>query len=150
MSELFLTQAEADYLFSLEKIAVDSEKIWDFSGKDDNLRIPLISVDKRESFMLDVWSSGKIALKMKYQTRCRSVFLLARIDYDGPPHQNPDGLEVGYPHIHIYKEGMGLKFAFPLPPEIFPKPEDRWNTLHNFMGYCNISKVPLFNRGLWV
>lgn len=91
-----------------------------------------------------------MALKMKYQNRCRSAILLARIDYDGPPHINPDGLEVGFPHIHVYKEGFGVKFAFPLSPEIFPEPESRWATLHNFMEYCNISKIPFFNRGLWV
>jgi hypothetical protein len=148
MSDFVLTQAEADLLITLEKIATD-ETVWDFTGLGDNLRIPLISADKRENYFLDVWSSGKIFLKGRLQNRARSSVILVRVDYGGHPHMNPDGVEVGSPHIHLYKEGMGVKFAFDLPKELFHHPEDKWDTLQAFMKYCNITKIPFFNRGLW-
>jgi hypothetical protein len=31
--------------------------------------------------------------------------LLTQVDIGGPMHRNPDGTEIQYPHIHIYKEG---------------------------------------------
>ena len=51
MADINLTQDDADRLMAMEKRAVD-EKQWLFPIPGDRFAIPLISVDKRESFVL--------------------------------------------------------------------------------------------------
>jgi len=38
----------------------------------------------------------------------------AAVDFDGPPHENPDGPVISCPYIMI-REGYGDKWARPLP-----------------------------------
>ena len=147
MSDVFLSQSEADYLLSIEKHCNDNTS-YQFTGFQDNLIIPLESFDRRENFLLDFWSSGKIALKGTYQNRARSTFVLARIDFNGKPHRNPDDVEVASPHIHLYREGFGDRFAFPLPDNHFTNPGDLKTTLLEFIKYCNITKPPYIITGL--
>ena len=74
------------------------------------ISIPLEAKEFRgESFSLDI-SRKKVVLKMKYQLRARQTIVLARLDF-GAKHRNPDGEEIGVPHLHVYKEGYGDKFA---------------------------------------
>jgi len=147
MAEINLTQAEADLLLALEKQRKDEDE-WDYPGLGGYLHIPLISTDKRENFFLDVERSSINLSKGKYQNRARQVVVLARIDFGGAPHRNPDDKEVPCPHLHLYREGYADKWAIPLPPEQFPSPTDPWQTLHDFMRYCNISLPPTIRRGL--
>ena len=63
--------------------------------------------------------------------------------------RNPDGKEVASPHLHIYREGFGDKWAYPVPADRFPNVEDAWLTLHDFMQFCNIVLQPTFSRGLF-
>jgi hypothetical protein len=147
MAEIYLTQAEADSLFNMKKIKVDDTewKLPDFGGK---LCIPLISYDKKERFSLD-FRRGSIDLtRQTYQTRARDAVVLARLDI-GSPHRNPDGVEVGVPHLHLYREGYGDKWAFELPEGVFANINDRWQTLADFMKYCNIVQSPNFTRDLF-
>jgi len=104
--------------------------------------------DQKEEFLLDIWK-GKIALKSKYQTRGRKVFVLIRLDLNGAPHRNPDGEEVAGTHIHLYREGYGDKWAYPVNSAKFPNLDDLWKTLHDFMDFCNIQKKPVIERGLF-
>ena len=60
MAEINLSQDEAEALMAMEKCAVD-EKDWLFPVPGGRIAIPLTSVDKRESFMLDV-TRGQIKL----------------------------------------------------------------------------------------
>ena len=147
MQEVFLSQSEANYLLLIEKHCNDDTP-YQFTGFQDNLIIPLESFDRRENFLLDFWSSGKITLKGTYQNRARSTFVLARIDFNGKPHRNPDDVEVPSPHIHLYREGFGDRFAFPLPEDHFSNPYDLKITLHEFLKYCNITKSPNIITGL--
>lgn len=73
---------------------------------------------------------------------------LVRLDFGGAPHRNPDDVEVSSPHLHVYREGFGDKWAIPLPP-IFTNPMDAWLTLTEFMRYCNIAEPPNIQRGLF-
>ena len=111
--------------------------------------IPLVSADAREKFLLDIYR-GKIDLcKVTYQNRARQVVVLVRLDLGGRPHQNPDGEEITVPHIHIYREGYGDKWAQELDPEVFPDTDDLWEALQAFMRYCNITRPPCIERSLF-
>jgi hypothetical protein len=142
-----LPQPEADALLALPKHrASDDHHAYPMQG---NLILPLVSADGREFFHLDI-SRGRIDLaKGKYQTRARQVVVLARIDSAGPPHRNPDDVEVPCPHLHIYREGHGDKWAVPLPSEHFSQHEDRRILLDEFFRYCVVTRPPFIDAGLF-
>jgi hypothetical protein len=83
------------------------------------------------------------------QNRARQVVVLVRLDLAGPTHRNPDGEEVPCPHLHLYREGYGDKWAKPLPADIFSAPTDLWATLQAFQVFCNITQPPHIERGLF-
>ena len=146
MSTSQLTQDEANALFSAEKYRTD-EREWEYLCTSGALAIPLVSADKRETFTLDL-SRGRIDISRgKYQNRARQVIVLARLDFGGRPHGNPDGEAI--PHLHLYCEHYGDKWACTPPPERFPNLDDLWGTLHHFMAYCNVVDPPAFRRGLF-
>ncbi len=148
MAEINLTQAEADALLAVPKIKVNDDQ-WEYPGLGGKLAVPLTSTDKREKFFLDL-SRGRIdLLKGTYQNRGRHVVVLARLDFGGPPHRNPDGEEIASPHLHTYREGFGDKWAYPLPIEAFPSITDLWQSFFDFMRYCNITAPPNIQRGLF-
>lgn len=148
MPEINLTQAEADLLIEMEKYRVD-DTMWKYPSLGGSITIPLISEDKRENFLLDV-SRGKIdLLKGSYQNRSRQVVVLVRLDFGGQPHRNPDGQEIASPHLHVYREGFGDKWAIPVPDDRFTNMDDLWQTLQDFINYCNITEPPIIERGLF-
>jgi hypothetical protein len=148
MHEINLPQEEADYLFQIEKIKID-DKQWDLPD-DFNSRatVPLISTNKKERFLLDITRRSINIQKQTFQTRAREAVVLARLDF-GVTHRNPDKEEIGDPHLHLYREGFGDKWAIELPSEIFSNTRDKWQTLHDFMNFCNIVHFPNFRRGLF-
>lgn len=140
MAEIHLTQPEADALLAMEK-QIDNNQ-YDYPTLGGAIRVPLQSPDKRESFVLDV-SRGQINLKKgTYQNRARSVVILARLDFGGQPHRNPDDVEVASPHLHLYREGYADKFAFPVPETAFPNIGNAWETLQDFMRFVNVTLPP--------
>lgn len=148
MPDIDLTQAEADALIAMEKHSVDDDS-HDFP-MGGSLVIPLQSADKREQFLLDI-STGRIDLSRgKFQNRARQVVVLVRLDFGGAPHRNPDGAEIPCPHLHLYKEGYGAKWAFPVPADKFRKISDLGGTLEDFIRFCNITLPPRIERGLFV
>jgi len=149
MTNANLTQAEADTLLAMEKHRAD-DLGWDYPDLGGQITIPLVSNDRREPFLLDV-RRGRIDLvKGTYQNRGRQVVILARLDFGGAPHRNPDGEEVGSPHLHLYREGYGDKWACPVPPDHFSNLDDLWLTLQEFMRFCNIAEPPFIKRGLFI
>ncbi len=149
MPEINLTQSEADMLIAMEKHRVNDDR-WDYPGLGGAIFVPLISVNKRENFLLDI-SRGKIdLLKGTYQNRARQVIVLVRLDFGGQPHRNPDGEEIVSPHLHIYREGFGDKWAALIPADKFSDLSDLWQTLEDFMRFCNITRTPLIQRGLFI
>jgi hypothetical protein len=144
MAELNLTQDEVDILFQMEKVKIDNAE-WELPDLGGKITVPLTSRDKKESFLLDV-SRRQINLKKQtYQNRAREAIILARLDL-GVGHRNPNGEEIGAPHIHLYKEGFGDKWAFPIPANVFKDLSDSWQTLDDFMNYCQIVEIPNFTR----
>ena len=77
------------------------------------------------------------------------MIILVRLDFGGPPHRNPDGEEIGCPHLHTYREGYGDKWAAEVPTDKFSDLSDLWTTLGDFMTLCNVVKPPNFVRGLF-
>ncbi len=148
MADINLTQAEADALIAMEKHRFDDMR-WDYPGLGGSISVPLVSPDKRENFLLDV-SRGRIdLLKGTYQNRSRQVVVLVRLDFGGQPHRNPDDQEIHSPHLHVYREGYGDKWAVPVPPERFPDTSDLWQLLQDFMRFCNITEPPFIEKGLF-
>jgi hypothetical protein len=148
MAELNLTQAEADDLIAVEKHRVNEDR-HGFPMGGDSLVLPLQSADGREQFLLDI-SRGRIDLvRGKYQNRARQVIVLVRLDFGGRPHRNPDDQELPCPHLHVYKEGYGDKWAMPVPVHQFSRISDLYGTLEDFMRFCNITQPPYIDRGLF-
>lgn len=148
MTEINLTQAEADTLIAMEKQRVNGER-HDFPMGGESLVLPLQSPDKREQFLLDL-SRGRIdLLKVKMQNRGRQVVVLVRLDIGGSPHRNPDDEEIPVPHLHVYREGYGDKWAIPVPADRFRDTSNVWTTLEDFLQFCNITQPPHIDRGLF-
>ncbi|HWB53129.1 MAG TPA: hypothetical protein VG722_03020 [Tepidisphaeraceae bacterium] len=148
MADINLTQDEANKLMAMEKHAVD-DKDWLFPGPGTRIAIPLMSTDKRENFMLDVTRAQIKLAKATYQNRARVAIILMRLDLDGPPHRNPDGEEIPSPHLHIYREGYGDKWAKPALPEIYTNTLDLFSTFEVFMRQCNVTVPPKIQKGLF-
>ena len=148
MADINLAQGEADALIAMEKHRVNED--WhDFPALGGSLVIPLQSADRRERFLLDI-SQGRIdLLKVRMQNRTREIVVLVRLDLGGAPHRNPNGEEVPCPHLHVYREGYGDKWAFPVPAEDFEAISDLWQTLEDFLHFCNITRPPHIQLGLF-
>ncbi|MEO7143398.1 MAG: hypothetical protein ABI165_07825 [Bryobacteraceae bacterium] len=148
MAEINLSQVEADALIQMEKRCIDDSPC-DFPPPGDRVTISLTSLDKRENFMLDVTRGGIKLTKATYRNRARHVIILMRLDLDGPPRRNPDGEEIQCPHLHVYREGYGDKWAVPAPLDKYSNTTDLFSTLDAFMQHCNITRPPRIQPGLF-
>lgn len=148
MADIDLTQSEADGLIAMKKHRVD-DKNWFFPAPGEHLAIPLVSADKRENFMLDITRAQIKLTKATYQNRARQAIILMRLDVGGPLHRNPDGEQIPCPHLHIYREGYGDKWAIPAPAEWYPNTLDLFSTFEAFMRHCNITDPPQVQEGLF-
>ena len=147
MPSINLPQAVADALLAMAKCKTD-DTIWRFPYTGGKTIIPLESVDSRESFYLDLYR-GRINLsKNTFQNRARRAVILARLDTAGPPHRNPDDVEVPAPHLHVYVEGYGDKWAIPAPSCHFSNLNDTEHTLREFMQFINVTDPPNIRREL--
>ncbi|MCW5946995.1 MAG: hypothetical protein KIT74_08180 [Fimbriimonadales bacterium] len=144
-----LTQADADDLLAMDKYRTNNQQhAYPLGG--GYLSIDLQSHDKSEKFILNI-SRGRIDLtKATHQTRAHKTIILARLDIAGPTHRNPDGVEVPCPHLHLYREGYGDKWAAPIDPSVFTNPNDLWQTLQEFITFCNIVDPPDIQKRLFV
>jgi hypothetical protein len=148
MADISLTQSEADALIGMPKQRADDQER-EYPALGGNISVPLVSTDKREHFMLDV-SRGRIDLrKGTYQNRARQIIVLVRLDFNGSPHTNPDGEVIQCPHLHVYREGFGDKWAAPAPVDAFSNTNDLWHTLGEFMRFCHIVEPPFIRQGLF-
>lgn len=146
-----LTQAKADELLGLFKMLDDAATI-KLPGAGDSLQLRARSEDGVEAFVIDVNRKGRIKIgKCTYQERY-SIDILLRLDIGGPPHQNPDGEEVPTPHMHIYKEGYGDTWAYPIPAleeGTFTNTADLAVTLREFLAFCKVRNIPAIDGGLF-
>ena len=141
-----LSQAEADALFGMKKYQKGKKKFYLPPGGGKCV-VPLVSANHRESFALDIRATrimltnkdGRGAKGAYHNREMRNYFGLARLDFGGQTHRNPDGQEVGTPHLHYYREGFDDHFAMPLPAE-FSDTSDIWQLFVEFIRYCNIDE----------
>ena len=143
-----ITQSEANALIRMHKVPVN-DKLIDLPDFGGEIEILLKSQDRQEDFILN-YRRGKINLsKRNHHLRGRQVIGLVRLDLDGPPHRNPNGQEIGPRHLHLYRAGYGLKWAYEVPTTDFSNLDDTYETLEDFLRYCYIIKIPNFNKGLF-
>lgn len=141
-SMAYLTQSEADVLIAMDKYRVDN-KFWNYPPHGSKVLIPLKSADEQERFFLDINRRNRDELKVTYQNRARTSEILFRLCIRDTPHRNPDGEEIESPHIHIYREGYGDKWAVPIPSAHFDTdPTDTGRMFYDFMRRCNIVQPP--------
>lgn len=148
MADIDIPQVEADALIAMEKQRVE-DKSWLFPDPGGRLAIALTSADRRESFILDITRTRIKLTKATYQNRARQAIILMRLDLDGPPHRNPDDQEIPCPHLHVYREGFGDKWAVPAPVDRYPNAQDLFSTFEAFMRHCNITDPPVIDKGLF-
>ncbi len=148
MADSGLTQAEADALIALEKRRVGEEE-WRYPDLGGAITISLVSTDRREPFLLDLRRSRIDLAKNTYQNRGRQTVVLVRLDLGARPNRNPDGEEIGSPHLHLYREGFGDRWAYAPPTDRFTDLEDPWRTLQDFMQFCRVVESPVIRRGLF-
>jgi hypothetical protein len=145
MADIEITQAEADSLMAMEKRFLD-DKAWIFPAPGERIALDLASVDKRENFTLDITRAQLKLTKATFQNRVRHAIILMRLDLDGPPHRNPDGTEIPCPHLHVYVENYGDKWAVPAPIDRYVDTRDLFLTLEAFMKHCNITEPSTIQR----
>jgi hypothetical protein len=143
-----LTQAEADALISMPKRPSTSD-LQQFPSPGGKLVIPLESIDRSEDFLLDITRSRMDFSRITYQNRGRMIIGLLRLDLKGSPHRNPDDTTVPCPHLHIYREGYGDKWAFLLPGGKFGNLDDLFQTFFDFLAVCNVVEHPALQTGLF-
>lgn len=143
-----LTQNEIEYLLNLEKNYVGAQK-FKYPTLGGKLNIQLSSNDKNEDFILDITRSHISLSKNTFQNRARGVIILLRLDLNPAPHRNPDGKVVTGNHLHVYKEGFGDKYAYPLPEE-FIDCKGINDFLDTFMDYCHIINKPIIEEDLFI
>lgn len=147
-----LTQSEADALLLMPKkfearvATISFPRIQAFASQ-----YSLEGIGVREQFILDLDRGNRKRARLKFQTRARKIYVLARIDIEGRPHRNP----VDAPHrpnerltgihIHLYREGFGDRVAF-LPEDLpqFAAPVDTNDVswLVAFLRFCNVQDTP--------
>lgn len=148
MADGNLSQPEADALIAMDKHRVDDTP-WEFPGPGGKLDIPLKSADGREEFRMNVYRGKVVLAKATYQNRARISTPLVRLDLSGGTHTNPDGEPVPCPHLHLYRQGYGDKWAIPAPAELLNSANDLYSTLSRFMDYCRVTEPPTINRSLF-
>ena len=136
MADIDLTQAEADTLIAMEKHRC-SEETWTFPMRW-GIDLHSDSVHRWAGAVPARHERGRIDFsKVKMQNRGRQIVVLVRLDLGGPPH------------VHVYREGYGDKWAFPVPGDRFRDVGDVWKTLDDFFGYCNVTRPPHVKHGLF-
>lgn len=135
-----LSQPRADAYLAARKIKATATDCCLSSIIPKPVSIPLVAPDiAGVVFSLDV-TQKRIVLKLKCQLRCTTeAVVLARLGF-ASPHRNPDGTAVGVPHLHIYREGYGDRFAYKVPPGMLKNPDDPLQVLLDFLATCNIEK----------
>jgi MoaA/NifB/PqqE/SkfB family radical SAM enzyme len=145
---IHLSQSEADLLVAMPKKASTST-VYLFPQAGGKLIVELQSTDDTEQFILDINRSRIKIGGVTYQNRAREIVILRRLDIEGPPHRNPDGEVIPCPHLHMYREGFGAKWAYPVPEDTFTNLADRARVLEDFLTAINTVEPPQIQMGLF-
>jgi hypothetical protein len=158
----FITQQDADFFFSMEKFPEELNE-HNFPASGCKLVLPFVSADKRENFLFDIYRGSIRLTKVTYQNRVRKAYVLRRLDFDGATHLNPEveniplpilepfnGKEISSPHIHLYVEGYGERWAIPAELLLPLNGKDIYEIMIDFFKYCNVKRLPKIEKTLLI
>ena len=112
-----------------------------------SIEILLKSQHGQENFILNYRRSSINLSKRNHHFRKQTIGLV-RLDI-GHPHRNPDGKEVGFKHLHLYKEGYDtLRWAYDIPTKDFSDLDDVEQTIEDFLKYIHVINIPNIQRRL--
>jgi hypothetical protein len=150
--KMSLSQTEADQLLALPKGFAENVNEIAFprsTGFHDHY--DLFEVNGRERFVLDLSRSSPNTAKLKFQTRARTIFVLARFDINGTFHPNPlagphrPGERLSGTHIHLFHEGFGDRVAYlpgDLPAFASLLLTDETQLMIAFLAFCGVQRIP--------
>jgi hypothetical protein len=143
-----LTQNEADQLIDVSKLFCIDAISWPQLGKKQSFEA--ISIDGSQKFVIDINHFGRIELRaLTFQNRYANDIILVRIDFGRKQHQNPDHQIIDGNHVHIYREGYNVAWAYDIehiPPRysqkdnIF-KSNDDFTLFDDFCFFCHINST---------
>ncbi len=126
--DIDLSQNEAIDLINTNKVVKDLTA-HSFPAPGGEIILKLESEDQRSIFSL-ILGRNKFELAVAYSIhhmfKKSGNIPIIRLDIDGPDHKNPDATpslpylipfrntKVGKRHMHVYVEGFGLTWAFPV------------------------------------
>lgn len=141
-----LSQEDADILArTLKRIVSGSVLVVPIMGQKETWEAESY---EHERFLLDVRRGRKRIVQVTLQERYQGNEILVRVDYDGPPHMNPDGTIIETPHVHLYRAGYNDRWAFPLPPELIGESGSAEQILHSFLAFCGVDPIPPIHGGV--
>lgn len=138
-----LSDKEFNILMSYSKTLVDSSPIY-LPEKGKKYSREIKSLNSKDKFLLSI-NRGRVELnKITYLNKFydNSTILLRLDTAQGGRHINPDGTFIPCPHLHIYTEDYGDKFAIPLDPKLFSNTNDLAILLRDFLTYFNVNNIP--------
>jgi hypothetical protein len=162
-----ISNEKANLLFSLEKQTKDNSI--ELPNPNEIVSIELQSVDEHyqsELFSLDINRKYISLSKKTLQKRVQQNIVLRRLDFNAG-HRNPTIVSVPQninknlvelmqkyenvkfskeSHIHIYIEGYGEKWAFPLSEFDIVHSDNLIEQTKEFCKYCNIINEITFNQ----
>lgn len=136
--ETILTDTEFARLLSVKKTFDSFQSL---PSEVDSKSYTLKSIDGNETFTLNIQRNFVCELAKSKLNTSYSRIPIVRVEFNGRPHQNPDGQVIGRSHIHIYREGFGMSWAYDLEGfsnDLFKAPEDFNQLFVDFCTYCNI------------
>ena len=155
-----ISQAYAEKLMQIPKVPRKNSAFF-FPVSGNWIEIEMISRDGKEEFLFDINRKGKILLRCTLQERWDKTTVLLKLETVGGPHTNPpitdpvptwaesyERQTMPSPHIHIYLEGYGDRWAFPIPNDRFKNLGDMRQTLMDFFDHCNVEERPIIQFGL--
>jgi hypothetical protein len=146
-----LTQTEADSLLQMNKEFAERDPLEFWQTQPMRYERLLLSVDRREQFILDLERGRRNRARLKYQNRARKVIILARFEINGPAHRNPPdspyrpGERLDGPHFHRYTEDYEDRIAYHVADVPGLTVRDLNNgvfCLEDFLRYCRVQNAP--------
>lgn len=160
MSQYIIPDAEALYYITTEKEIIQKSII--FPKQNEFSMLDAITKgNPNEKYIIDINRKRAILSRCTFQQRVYTSIPLIRLDIDTKPHRNPDGQKIPGNHIHIYKEGYNLAWAYPLDHKIineinpnfdinlFQKLFSHAQNFTNFCHFLNITKIPIFQISMF-
>lgn len=139
-----MDQKSINALLALEKEFLENKIIFPPQGKA--IRLDVRSTDGQENFIVDVNRKYMLLERYTYQERYISSDVLVRVDVvENRIHRNPDNEIIVGPHVHIWREGYGIKWAYNIEKfyGMFRNTSDILEIFEDFCSFCNITNFPM-------